>query len=79
MKIAVVIPCRNEVKNIEECIDAIYSSELPEGFELIVNVVDGISNDGTIELLQKLQQKYTSLNLIKNEKQLTPFAFNLGI
>jgi GT2 family glycosyltransferase len=79
MKIAVVIPCRNEVRNIEECIDAIYSSELPSGCELVVNVVDGISNDGTVELLQNLQKKYTGLQIITNEKQLTPFAFNLGI
>lgn len=79
MKIAVVIPCRNEVRNIQECIDAIYSSDLPAGFELVVNVVDGLSNDGTIELLQTLQQKYTGLQIIRNEKQLTPFAFNLGI
>lgn len=79
MKIAVVIPCRNEFRNIQECIDAIYSSDLPAGFELVVNVVDGISNDGTVELLHTLQQKYTGLQIIRNEKQLTPFAFNLGI
>ena len=79
MKIAVVIPCRNEVRNIEECIDAIYASDLPPGFELTVNVVDGISTDGTIEILQRLQHKYSRLQIVPNEKQLTPFAFNLGI
>lgn len=79
MKIAVVIPCRNEVRNIEECIDAIYSSDIPSDWELAVNVVDGVSNDGTIDLLQTLQEKYQGLRIISNEKQLTPFAFNLGI
>ncbi|MNK22608.1 Poly-beta-1,6-N-acetyl-D-glucosamine synthase [compost metagenome] len=79
MKIAVVIPCRNEVKNIEECIHAIYASDLPGNCELFVNVVDGKSNDGTLELIQKLQTIYQGLKLVTNEKQLTPFAFNLGI
>jgi GT2 family glycosyltransferase len=79
MKIAVVIPCRNEIRNIEECIDAIYASDLPTDSILIVNVVDGISNDGTAELLESLQKKYPGLQIIPNEKQLTPYAFNLGI
>ncbi|WP_341901860.1 glycosyltransferase family 2 protein [Fluviicola taffensis] len=79
MKIAVVIPCRNEIRNIEECIDAIYASDLPVDSRLIVNVVDGISNDGTLELLESLQKKYSELQIIRNEKQLTPYAFNLGI
>jgi glycosyltransferase involved in cell wall biosynthesis len=37
MKIAVVIPCRNEIQNIEECIHAIYLSDLPLDWELAVN------------------------------------------
>ena len=79
MKIAVVIPCRNEVRNIEECIRAIYASDLPGNCELFVNVVDGKSNDGTLELLENLQTKYRGLKIVTNEKQLTPYAFNLGI
>ncbi|WP_343748426.1 glycosyltransferase family 2 protein [Fluviicola sp.] len=79
MKLAVVIPCRNEVRNIAECIEAIYASDLPEHAELVVNVVDGKSNDGTLELLQNLQAKHPGLQIITNEKQLTPYAFNLGI
>lgn len=79
MKIAVVIPCRNEVRNIAECIDAIYASDLPVNTELLVNVVDGKSNDGTLDLLGNLQEKYPGLQVVTNEKQLTPYAFNLGI
>lgn len=79
MKIAVVIPCRNEIRNIEECIDAIYASDLPADSRLVVNVVDGLSDDGTAELLESLQKKYAGLQIIRNEKQLTPYAFNLGI
>lgn len=79
MRIAVVIPCRNEVRNIQECISAIYNSEIPSEWKLTVTVVDGKSDDGTIELIEQLKQEFSGLTVVTNEKQLTPFAFNLGI
>lgn len=79
MKIAVVIPCRNEVKNIEECIHAIFESDIPQSWQINVNVVDGLSDDGTIELLQSLQNQYPLLSIVVNHKKVTPIAFNLGI
>ena len=79
MKISVVIPCRNEAPFIEECLHAIYSSNLPENTQISVFVVDGISDDGTRDIIFKLTKIYDSLKIIDNTKQLTPFAFNLGI
>lgn len=79
MKISVVIPCRNEVKFIKECIDAVYASKLRDGIELHVFVVDGMSEDGTRAIIGQMKAVYPSLQLIDNVKQLTPFAFNLGI
>jgi glycosyltransferase involved in cell wall biosynthesis len=79
MKISVIIPCRNEYLYIEECIEAIYKNILPEVYEITIYVVDGMSNDGTREIVLKLMQNYSNLHLIDNHKKLTPFAFNLGI
>lgn len=79
MKISIVIPCRNEAKNIEECIKAIYACELPDESTINVYVVDGMSDDGTREVVNELKKYYSNLFLVDNKKQLTPFAFNLGI
>jgi GT2 family glycosyltransferase len=79
MKISVIVPCRNEEAHIEECIDAIYSSILVSSQELYVTIVDGLSDDGTRELISELKKKYNTLQLVDNKKQLTPYAFNLGI
>jgi len=79
MKISVTIPCRNEVRYISECIEAIYASDLDAGIAISVFVVDGMSDDGTREKVGSLQGKYPSLQLIDNTRQLTPYAFNLGI
>jgi GT2 family glycosyltransferase len=79
MKLSVIIPCRNEVNFIEECIEAIYSNDLPLSIELSVVVVDGMSDDGTRELIQQLKEKFINLFIVDNIERLTPFAFNLGI
>lgn len=79
IRIAVVIPCRNEARNIAECVKAVYDSDLPQGSALSVYVVDGKSDDGTLDILEGLKAVYPSLNVVCNERQLTPYAFNLGI
>ena len=79
MKISVVIPCRNEELYIEECIHAIYQSDLNPDVELAVYVVDGMSSDGTRKVVSNLKGTYSSLHLLDNARQLTPYAFNIGI
>ena len=53
MNIAVVIPCRNEVLYIEDTIHAIYNSNLPDDINIEVFVVDGMSDDGTREIIKE--------------------------
>jgi GT2 family glycosyltransferase len=78
-KLSIVIPCRNEKSYIEECIRAIFSAELPADCESNVFVVDGMSDDGTRAVVIELCNEFNNLHLIDNIKQLTPYAFNLGI
>ena len=79
MKISVVIPCRNEVQYIGECIQAIQNSEITSDIKLAVIIDDGMSKDRTREELDLLQTIYTSWKVVDNTQQLTPIAFNLGI
>mgnify|MGYP001136890864 CR=1 FL=1 len=54
--ISVIIPTYNEEKNIEKCLKSLYEQTFPkEGFEIIV--VDGKSNDRTIEIARKYADK----------------------
>ncbi len=77
-RVTVVIPCRNEKKNIENLIKDIekqtYPAELTEVF-----VVDGLSDDGTWEILKDLSNRRPWLRLIRNEKRYVPFALNSAI
>ena len=48
--VSVVVPCRNEAGFIESCLRSILSQQLPDG-NLEIIVADGISTDGTGEIL----------------------------
>lgn len=79
MKLSVVIPCRNEITHIEECLTAIFASEGISNFDTNVFVVDGKSDDGTRALIQKLAKLNPKLHLLDNPSLTTPNAFNIGI
>jgi len=53
-KISVIIPMRNEVNKIEQCLEAVFAQSL-KPCEVIV--VDGGSNDGTVERAKKFPVK----------------------
>lgn len=77
-KVTVLIPCRNEAGTIEKCVSNVFDLEPPEGgFELIV--IDGMSDDGTRERLERLKERYRDLVVIDNPGRFVPHAMNLGI
>lgn len=76
--VSVVIPCRNERADIEDCLRSILPQEpVPGGFEVIV--VDGMSNDGTREVLFRLAEEDPRIRIIDNPRQIVPCAMNAGI
>lgn len=73
--ISVIIPVYNEAKLIANCLDSLFNqSSRPD--EVIV--IDDGSVDGTREKVKLLQQKYPSLQLIKQAHQGPGQARNLG-
>jgi GT2 family glycosyltransferase len=76
MLFSIVIAVRNEVKYIEKCLDSVFNQDFRGIYEVLV--VDGMSNDGTSELLKKLQKKY-DFKLFKNSKINAAAGRNIGI
>ena len=76
--ISIVIPCRNEAGYISACLDSIVASDFPKE-SLSVYVCDGMSDDGTTEIIKGYSEKFPYIHLIVNEKRTTPYALNLGI
>ncbi len=76
--ISLIVPCRNEKNFIGPCLDSILANKLPEG-RLEVLVVDGVSDDGTRDIVQDYVNRHPNIRLIDNPAQVTPPAMNLGI
>lgn len=76
-KISVIIPCRNENRYIQSTIESLFKQEGIEEIEILV--VDGISEDGTRDILKQLSSKDKRLKIIDNYDKITPVALNKGI
>jgi succinoglycan biosynthesis protein ExoA len=76
--ISVVIPCRNEREYIEPCVRSMLGQlPPPDGFEIIV--ADGMSDDGTRDILNRIGREDSRLRIIENPAQITPCGMNAGI
>jgi glycosyltransferase involved in cell wall biosynthesis len=65
MKLSLVVPVYNEVKNLRDVIPLLYSVQLPVESEWIF--IDDKSTDGSLEVLRELSKKYP-MKLLEQEK-----------
>lgn len=76
--VSVVIPCYNEVDFIENTIRSILDNDYPAKLVEIL-FVDGMSNDGTRDIVERLVAENPQVKLLDNPQKITPVAINLGI
>lgn len=76
--VSVVVPIRNEGRFITQCLKSISLQSYPRS-RVEVLVVDGESDDGTIELVESFLVKQPNMRLISNPARIVPVALNLGI
>jgi succinoglycan biosynthesis protein ExoA len=76
--ISVIVPVRNESKNIEHTITQLVAQAYdPHRFEILV--VDGDSTDDTPQLVEPFVERYPNVRLLHNPKKLSSAARNIGI
>jgi glycosyltransferase involved in cell wall biosynthesis len=76
--LSVIIPCRNEEKYIRTCLDSIINNSFPKD-QLEVFVIDGMSSDNTLAILNEYKKKYEFIFLLENKYKTVPYALNIGI
>jgi glycosyltransferase involved in cell wall biosynthesis len=76
--LSIVIPCRNERDYIGPCLDSILASDYPQD-RLEVVVADGMSDDGTREVIGPYLSAHPRITMIDNPRRITPCAMNLAI
>ena len=76
--VSIIAPCRNEAAFIEKAIRTILENDYPsELIELLV--VDGMSTDGTRDIVRKMVEQDERIKLLDNPKKIVPSAMNIGI
>jgi succinoglycan biosynthesis protein ExoA len=76
--VSVILAVRNERTYIENVLDSLMQQHSTD-FDLEILVVDGKSSDGTQEIALRMANSDSRIRILVNEKQKTPFAFNLGL
>lgn len=76
--VSVIVPCRNEAGFISYCLDSIISQDYPKD-RLEILVVDGISTDGTREVVKEYERKCGFIRLLENPRKIVSTALNIGI
>ena len=76
--VSILIPIRNEVDSIEDCLAGVFSQDYPmERIEILV--ADGMSDDGTQQKLQTLQDEHPNLFVFDNPQKIVPTGLNILI
>ena len=76
--VSVIIPCFNERTAIGACLDSVLSGDYPAD-RLEILVADGLSTDGTREILDSYAARFPALRVIENPRQIVPTGLNLAI
>ena len=76
--VSIIIPCRNEERFIGKCLDSIVASDHPKD-RLEVLVVDGMSDDKTLEILEEYARQFSFIRVVANPKRSRSHALNLGV
>ena len=76
--VSAVIPCRNERTYIAGCLESVIRSAYPHD-RLEILVADGMSDDGTREVISEYVNRDGRVRLLDNPKRILASAWNTGI
>lgn len=66
--VSVLVPVRNEERHLERTLQALLTQDYPtERYEVIV--ADGQSEDGTVAIVRRWQERYAQLHLVANPRR----------
>ena len=76
--ITVIVPIRNEADFIERAIKSVLDNDYPAG-RMEILVVDGMSDDGTREIVAQLSKADSRVMMLDNPNRIAPSAMNIGL
>jgi succinoglycan biosynthesis protein ExoA len=79
VKISVIIPCRNERRHICQFLDSLLAQEVDPDWKLEILVADGLSDDGTRDLLRQYSERNPEVRRIDNPGRIVSTGLNAAI
>lgn len=76
--VTVVIPMRNEERNIARCLKSILAGDYPRDC-LEVLVLDGMSSDGSRDVVLDYSERHPWIRLLNNPRRIQSAALNTGL
>jgi succinoglycan biosynthesis protein ExoA len=76
--VTVVVPVRNESQSIEQTLRSLLTQDYPsDEFEVVV--ADGLSTDGTVPVVRRLQSEFPNLKLVYNAGKFSSAGRNTAL
>lgn len=76
--VSVIMPVRNEAGYIDRALEAVFTQDYP-GEKMEVVVADGMSTDGTREILEAWRERHPRLRVVDNPGRIAPTALNAAM
>jgi len=76
--ISVILPVFNEAQFIEKTLQTLLKQK-QDICDIEILVIDGMSTDGSYEIVRKIALQNSSVHSFQNTMRKTPFAFNIGL
>lgn len=77
--VTILVPCFQERAFIEACLESILDFDVPADWTIEVIVLDGMSTDGTRDIVTAFCDRDPRIELVDNDKRIQSAALNLGI
>jgi glycosyltransferase involved in cell wall biosynthesis len=76
--VSLIVPCRNERRHIRECLESLLANDWAVARREIL-VVDGLSEDGTRDIVAGYAARDAGIRLLDNPRRITSSALNVGV
>ena len=78
-QVSILIPCYQERNFIRGCLESVQAFDLPAGSSVEILVIDGMSNDGTRDIVAEMAAADPRIRLIDNPARNQSPGLNVGI
>ena len=78
VSVTIIVACRNEIRHVRNFLNSVTQQNTTD-IDLEILIADGMSADGTREILEEYQGKCAILRVIENPKKIVSTGLNLAI